>query len=153
MNGLIISFGIPLTLNRPLSIKGSIDDKNKKISNRKYASDFTYNGTHYRDGLSVGNPEDTLKCDVSLIKYNANRYYKMPVNAKAINNRLSTIFEWNNHQKNLFSGKIATETRFYKNDENKDTASINVLHHTISSMTRHGVWSRQILFFMPTICL
>lgn len=143
-------FGIPLTLNRPLSIKGSIDDKNKKISIIGNIPDFTYNGTHYKDGLlSVGNPEDTLKCDVSLIKYTkANKYYKMSVNAKAINNRLSTIFEWNNHQNNLFSGKIATKTSFYKNDENKATASINVLpSHIIINDTTWNMEPSNITFY------
>ena len=72
----------------------------------------------------------------------------MSVNAKAINNRLSTIFEWNNHQKNLFSGKIATETRFYKNDENKATASINVLpSHIIINDTTWSMEPSNIIFY------
>ena len=138
-------FGIPLTLNSPISLKGSVDDKNRRISIIGNMPNFTYNGTHYASGmLYIGNPEDTLRCDVSLIKYtNAYRSYNMSVNAKAINNRLSTIFEWNNHShhRNQFSGKIATETRFYKNDEDKATASINVLpSHIIINDT---IWNME----------
>lgn len=121
--------GIPLQLNRPMTINGFIDDKVKKIQILTDIPSFDYDGSHYEFGkLDISNPDDTLNCHISVKKFMANNHhFDINISANAINNRLTSVLKWTNNRKKLFGGKIATEAQFYRNSAGKSTASINVL--------------------------
>jgi hypothetical protein len=121
--------GVPLQLNKPLTVYGFIDDKVKKIQIMTNIPNFDYDGSHYENGeLKIANPKDTLNCDISVKKFMANNHhFDIGISTNAINNRLTTVLKWTNNRKKLFGGKIATETQFYRNKTGKPTASVNVL--------------------------
>ncbi len=125
-------FGIPLTLERPLSLQGSINDLTHNINVEGHIPAFTYADTPYRDGhISITSPADTMLCDVRLAKLMENgRKMDVHLATRAAENSLSSRLSWNNNAPSTdhaMSGQLNATTQLYKNMQGKPEAHLRVL--------------------------
>lgn len=129
---------INLNANEPISLQGMMSDKQKKIQLTATLPDFAYNGKNFEKGfVNITTPNDTLMADVHLKEKNGPLY---EVNAKAADNKLSTLVYYNNYSKKLpVIGKLDAETQFFTNEENQDAAHISV--HPSIIFVGDSIWN------------
>lgn len=121
-------FNVPLQLNQPITLKGTVNDKEKDINFDCSLPDFDYSGAHYRKGrINITSPSDTLCCDINLTKLMGNgTLFDLKATGYAANNRLSASFSWDNHARERLSGCINAVGQFFRNEAGIQLAQINL---------------------------
>lgn len=122
--------GVPLVLNKPVSIVGHINDANEQINLTVNLPDFEYNGGIFNDGqLSILSPSDTLYSNVSVSKImDSENPMKLQLNGTAAHNNLETCIEIDNHNSVLpISGQINASSHFYLNKDQQPEVQVTIL--------------------------
>ena len=122
-------FGVPLELKEPISLSGSVREKQNRIEAHSDIPKFSYSGKDFEDGqLNISTPNDTikLKAKVSFVS-NTGRKTNLDLSANAADNKLLSTFRFNNNAATRLQGAICAQTQFYKNEKQQNTAHIHIL--------------------------
>lgn len=130
-------FGINIGLEKPVTLKGIIKDKEGIIAIDADARSFTINDKPYRDAaLHIStdnsiNPTDgsTLQTTLDITKLMDNgQSFDCHVDAYAANNNLETTLSWDNNLDSLqkINGVINAVSRFHTTANGQQTANINI---------------------------
>ena len=132
---------IPLSLQKPMSINGSMDNRHNKINLECELPAFSYKDTQYKDAkLNITTPDDSLHAVASIKKISAKgKVLALDLKAGASDNRLKTSFSFMNNERHPLKGIINASSHFAKNEEGASTAYIEVLESkaTIGDTTWH----------------
>lgn len=120
--------GVPLRLNAPAVIAGSMDDRRHEVSLQCRAADFVYGGAPYRDAsLSIETPSDTLKAVASVRKLMDNgKTFTWNATVGACANRLSASVSFHDSNRHPFKGTLNASAQFMRDDSGRPTAYIDV---------------------------
>ncbi len=122
-------FGIPMRLDRPMTLTGLVDDRNKLLTVDCDIPDFTYDDKEYKYGeIDITSVSDTLRSCIGITKIMDNGHeLDLRVTGNAADNHLTTSLSWDNNAPKRMMGTINARTRFFRNDDKKTTAEINIL--------------------------
>lgn len=120
--------GIPLHINKPINLHAKVDDEKRDISLDCNVGSFSYNDTGYSDGaIVIKSQNDTLVCNVGVTRLSGKGgKMAMQLEGRAINNNLATSFTWNDTATDKFSGRFNAVSQFYRAQDGKQIAAINV---------------------------
>ena len=124
--------GVPLSLQKPLEMTGSMDSRRNKADLQCSLPAFTYNGTQYREAkINIATPADSLNATASIKKL-SKKGKTLALNLKAFagDNRLNTSFSFKNNDRHPLEGIINARSHFAKDKEGIATAYIDVLEST-----------------------
>lgn len=121
--------GIPLSLQSPLSIKGSLSDNHRDINIDVSLPAFTYGEMAFNSGnVLIKNFSDSLMIEAGINQ--GSREQRGPsyqLHASAANNILSTVIKYHNRSKSLpIRGLLEAQTRCFKNEQGVTTTHIEV---------------------------
>lgn len=143
-------FGMPLNIDKPLSIDAYINDRNDSIKISCITNKFTYNGSLYENAsLSMRTAGDTLAVNGKVKKVMDNGHrLDLDVTANALNDRLNATLHWNNNQrKKPMAGTLNTETIFSKREDGKQCVNVNIMSsHILVNDTTWNVLPSQITY-------
>ncbi len=121
---------IPLNLDEPMTLHGSIDDINRNLSIIGNVPSFTYNGSSYRNAvIELVSPSDSIICDISLKKLMKDGTgMDLGLKANASDNQLQTSLNWNNHAqgRKFMQGNLNAITQLYSDDKGKAEAHVHI---------------------------
>ena len=131
---LVNLLGIPLRLNRPVSLFAKVNDQTNELDIDAKLPDFVYNDTRFTDGvIQLTTEGDTARCDAQLSRLMENRRrMDLHLTAQAADNHLLTSLAWNNDtrsgnsQEEAFNGIFNAITQLYTNDNGKPEAHVRV---------------------------
>lgn len=136
-------FNVPLELQDTVSLKGSINDIDKKINLICQVPHFTYADKQYEDAfIEVTTPNDTLKANARLkmLDDKGNGFY-WNLQSHAANNKLGAILSWDNKRKKLFRGQLSTEADFFRTDGGVSSAHVKI--HPSKILVGDTIWHVQ----------
>ena len=146
---------IPLSIERPLLLTATIDDKHKLLDVVGQLPMFTYSGNRYMNAIiNISTAADTMNYQVNLTKVmDVEEYMDIDLNGTAADNHIFASLHWN--QANLLeplnstNGTINTITELYANEQGKAEAHIRVLPSMM--MVREKPWSLEPcdIFYSP----
>ena len=112
---------IPLKLNQPSTFSGSLNGQTREIKIDGSIPDIEYNSEHLKNiVLQCDNTDGEMACKLNLFRQMGDSEVEITLGAVAGNDFLRTSLTWNNHQEQVYSGRIATLASFRKNP-GKDT--------------------------------
>jgi len=125
---LQLLLGIPLELDRPLSIEGMLNDEQEAINLVCRMPSFSFNDKRYRDAtVEINTLCDTITTSAILKKLSDNgKTFTWKIKADASNNILGTTVNINDDKDHPLKGTINARTNFFKNREGKSTALISI---------------------------
>ena len=136
-------FYIPIEMHIPSTLKGHIDDPNRKLRIEGSFPQMTYNGTLYESvSFICENPTDYFQCQLrGSILMNSGAMLNLALDAKAEQNYLNTTLNWGNNTNITYGGRIATRTHFFCNEDKspKIKANVEILPTTI--VLNDTVWN------------
>ena len=125
--------GVPLSIERPLELNASIDDKNKLLDVQGELPMFTYNGSRYQNAtVNISTKKDTLDFQLNVKKMmEEGGEMDLMLSGNAAVNLLNTSLHWDHmdfmEPDKSTNGTINTITQLYTNEEDKAEAHIRVL--------------------------
>lgn len=127
-------FNIPLQLNGPIKLSGTMSDMEHSLNMTLDMADFSYAGKKFEKGyLKVTTPNDTIKLSAHVRRVSDDgRKFHWDVQAEANDNKLSSSITFNNMRKQPLKGQINTEADFYKDETGNSTAHVKFKSSTIS---------------------
>ena len=135
-------FNIPVDIERPVTMRFSLDDAQNQIDLQGRVPLISYDGKRYRNAtINITTDVDTMKYDVQLTKeMDDGGLLDLNLLGQAVDNNLSASLIWNNNapsRDSLLSihGVINTITQLDENEEGKAEAHVRVLP---SRMMVHG---------------
>lgn len=122
---------IDLSLQKPLILHASINDKSHKLNVAGSMPKFRYNDSQYENAnIRISSPGDSMKCEVGAVRVSDDNGDRMDFNvqATAAHNELVTTLGWDNNKQNEnIKGQLHTSTSLYRNTNGKPEAHIYVL--------------------------
>ncbi len=142
--------GIPLELHEPAHLFAELDDSDKKIHINLSAKHFKYGGKTYQDGfIYVTSPDNKINATANLKmlsdKGETSRY---TINSRAENDQIKSNIDFESHGRHTIKGNLNADARFFKDEKNRQTASIKVLPSEI--ITGDTIWdvsSSDIIYY------
>ena len=122
-------FDVPLSLDKPLVIDGTINDYNKQMFVDILAPYFFYNGSPYENVVTsvTTNGNGQLEAQTSLTKLMDNgRKLDVQVEAQAGSNEIVSAITWDDHQQRPMKGRLLSTTELFRNERGEQTAHIRV---------------------------
>lgn len=126
---------IPLSLNAPFRMKGSIDDRNRQIDLKVQMPDFTYNESRYENaGIEITTNNGTIPAEnkplhakghVRKVMDNGHKM-DITINTRAADNRMEASISWDNKQKHPMKGIFNSTMEFFKTEKGESAAHIHV---------------------------
>lgn len=155
--------GIPLSLNMPASVTGSVNDMENKIQLRAYLPEFVYGGDYFESGVLLcdNTDEKALKTQVRINKrLKKGAMLNLAAQAYVKGDTLHSTVNWGNNTDATFSGKVQTTTIFKSTEKKGKLAADIIIHpgevilndvpwrvHPARIETRpHGIRIRNFLF-------
>ena len=134
-------FDIPLSLQQPLQLSGTINSVNNQLNINVNAPDFTYDGSRYQDNhLHLSTPTDTLHFSAETNKLDAdNKRWTWRVRSSAANDHLLTTLWFNNHAAHPFQGTLNTTAQFFKKKNGEPAA--HVIIHPSEILIEDSIWT------------
>ena len=147
--------GIPLSIERPLTLTASIDDKDKTLNVEGELPMFTYSGSRYINStVNIATDKNTMNYQVKLTKMMEDEeYMDIGLNGKAADNQIQASLSWSQtnliEPQNATDGNINTITQLYTNEAGDAEAHISVLPSRI--MVREKPWNLEPcdIFYSP----
>lgn len=142
---------IPLNLDEPLTLQGSINDIDHTLSIKGNIPSFSYNGNSYKNAnIELTSPSDSIVCDISLKKLMSDGTgMDLALKANASENQLQTSVMWNNHAKGVkfMQGTLNAITQLYSDDNGKAEAHIHIQpSHTTLGAAKWDVMPSDIFY-------
>ena len=137
-------FGIPLVLDSPLHVEGSMDDFTRQLDLLATSPYFTYDGSQYTGArLAVTTSNDTLQAVAQLGKVD-DEGHKLSLNLKAgaIDNKLSASVDFGNtHAFHAMKGTLNVDAHFFEDQDGMDAAHIDI--HPSTVQVGDSIWEVQ----------
>lgn len=109
---------VPLRINQTASLNGKIEDSEKKIYLNCVIPSFSYDGQPYEDAsVAITSPSsDNIHCEARIAKLldNGDRL-NMALTGNAIDNKLSTTFNWSNATGKRITGQFNADAQLFAN--------------------------------------
>lgn len=137
-------FGIPLVLDSPLHVEGSLDDRTHSLDLLATSPYFIYDGDQYANAqIQVSTPNDTLRTIAHIEKLDEEgKKTTLGLKADAINNKLSASVDFiNKHDLHPIKGNLNVDARFFTSDDGNDAAHVDV--HTSNIQIGDTIWEIQ----------
>ena len=122
-------FGIPLSIEKPLIVDGTINDSQKQMFADLLAPSFYFDGGAYQNVVAhvTTNDEGQLEAQTSLTKLMDNgRKLDVQVEAQAGSNEIVSAITWDDHQQRPMKGRLLSTTELFRNERGEQTAHIRV---------------------------
>lgn len=134
-------FNIPIALQQPVQLSGTINSETNLLNINLQAPDFTYNGKRYRDSyLQLLTPNDTLRLNIMANSIDEqNKRWTWNVQSAAADNHLLTTLAFDNHAAHPFKGTLNTETQFFKKENGEAAAHVNI--HPSEIVVEDSIWT------------
>jgi len=134
-------FGVPLTITRPMTIEGEISDDDGSMQLKTHAGAFNYKGNEFRNlRMDISSPDDTLSADISVDRIDKKgKRTNIGIDAQAAHNKLLAQLSWDNLRRRRYSGTLNTETRFFRDDNNRHAAEVAIQPSEI--LINDSVWT------------
>jgi len=140
-------FNIPVELDTPMRIKGTLDDQKDFLTLDVDAPHIIYNGNAFRNTkiqLTTQSNESlpTLYSTVETDRVMSNGN-KMQMNlvANASDNLLKTFVSWDDRTEKPFKGEFNSSTEFFMNEEGKPAAHMRI--HNSDILINDTIWHVQ----------
>ena len=132
---------IPLELSQPAHMEGYIDDSREKMNLIFRMPRFAYRGNLYEQGyLDIDTPNDTLIANGKFRRIGQiGDFTNWAIRSSAADNKLATLFSFQNKGDLDYAGTLDAETQFFKNEKNEPTAHIMV--HTSDINIGDSIWT------------
>jgi len=120
---------VPLHIDQTVFLNGKIEDSQKKVYLNCVIPSFSYDGKPYKDAsVAITSPSsDNLRCDAQIKKILDNGdCLNMTLKGQAMDNKLSTTFNWSNTKGKKIAGQFNADAQLYTNLGNK-AAHIDIL--------------------------
>ena len=137
-------FGIPLKLDSPIHLEGSLDDRSHSLDLLATSPYFVYDGNQFVNAqLRVSTPNDTLRTVAQIEKMDEmGKKMSLGVKADAINNKLSAIIDFDNeHDLRPAKGNLNLDARFFESEDGTDAAHIDI--HPSNIQIGDSIWEIQ----------
>lgn len=135
---------IPVVLNQPMHVEGTMNDHAQKMDMTLRLPAFTYDGGSYEDGIVSLHTSDVnellMSSHLRKLMDNGQRL-DINLNANAANNELITSLNWNNNQPHPIKGTFNSTTEFFKTDQGKAAAHMRI--HPSEVLVNDTVWHVQ----------
>ncbi len=122
-------FGVPLRLDRPLTLHAAINDALGQLAMECDIPRFAIGDNSYSNAsLSISSPSDSLKYDVRLCKESDSGDSPLQIHAEgsAYDNLLTVFLDWDNHARESYSGQFNAAATFDTTLDGQQTAYISV---------------------------
>ena len=122
-------FGIPLALDKPLRIDGSINDRRQQMFVDLLAPRFRYDDNPYENVVVsiTTNDRGQLEAMTTLTKLMGNgKRLAVEVNAQAGGNEITSTIAWNDNQLHPMRGSLHSTTELFRNEKGEQTAHVRV---------------------------
>lgn len=117
---------IPLTLNKPITIEGYVNDYDQFANITFYAPDITVTNKRIENmKLLLWTPNNSINSSLYATLKNDNDPIDLHINCSAENNQLQSSISWNNNNK-IFRGKLNTNASFYRTLDGKDAFDVSI---------------------------
>lgn len=137
-------FGVPLKLDSPIHVEGSLDDRSHTLDFLATSPYFIYDGNQFVNAqLKISTPNDTLRTVAQIEKLDeVGKKLSLGLKADAINNKLSAFIDFNNeHDLRPASGVLNLDARFFESEDGSDAAHIDV--HQSNIQIGDTIWEIQ----------
>ena len=135
-------FGLPLSLEKPLVIDGSINDFQKQMALDMIAPQFFYNDGLYENAVAhiTTNADGRLEAKTSVIKQMDNgKRLDIGIEAQAQEDEILTTIAWNDNQpQHPMRGSLRSTTKLFRNEQGQQTAHIRV--HPSEILVNDTAW-------------
>ena len=135
---------IPVVLNQPMHVEGTMNDHAQKMDMTLRLPAFTYDGGSYEDGIVSLHTSDVdellMSSHLRKLMDNGQRL-DINLNANAANNELITSLNWNNNQPHPIKGTFNSTTEFFKTDQGKAAAHMRI--HPSEVLVNDSIWHVQ----------
>lgn len=140
---LKVFFDIPLKLNSPLQLNGTMNDNQHQMELHLDAPSFVYNDNRYEDlRLNMATHNDALQAMLRANQVSdSGQRVTLSAHALARDNNLSTHLKFNNHNLQPLKGDIDADTYFFKDANGKDAAHITF--HLSDIQVGDSIWQVQ----------
>lgn len=139
---------IPLDIERPMTLRLSLDDALNQIDLKGNLPLVTYDGKRYRNTMiDISTARDTMKYDLRLTKeMDDGDLLDLNLDGQAIDNHLLASLHWNNDESardslELMRGVINTVTQLYNNEQGEGEAHVRILPSQI--MAQGTPWTME----------
>lgn len=132
---------VPLALKEPLTLSGSLSDRQKSVELYATGKDAVYQDLHFKDfALNVATSESSLQTSAALTRLlpSGNKQH-FSLTSFAKDNKISTSLGLDFNQKHPISGTLNAEVSLRKNLLGTSTAYVDVLPSEI--MVNDTAWS------------
>lgn len=122
-------FGIPLSLQSPVTLRGAISDSQRTINMTMDVPAFTYNTMSFNGGnLLVKNQGDSLMVEAGINQGGwEERGPSYQLHASAAHNNIATVIKYHNRSKKLpIRGLLETHTQCFKNEKGITTTQVAI---------------------------
>ena len=121
-------FDIPLDIKESMHLEGAMSDKNRQLDLRASLPRFVYDEKPYENAqLVVNTPNDTLQAHLKINKImDRGNKLALDLNARAIDNHLSTNLSFANRSRRPFRGQILADAEFFETADGHDGTHVNI---------------------------
>ena len=132
--------GVDLRISEPMNITLRMNDLTHYLAFHATLPYMDYEGSKYTDGrIDLYSPGDTLHLNSSIARTNnIGKTTIFDIRGHAADNRLSTSLAWKQQEDGGNSGEINTQSRFLKDEYNRERAEIDILPSVI--MVKGARW-------------
>ena len=114
------ALGIPLHIYAPSDIRGSYSDNTQKVRIEGYFPRMQYGNNYIESGmLLLHNPENDIELTARITNFKGNNPISVSMTGKASDDKTNLTLNWGNSQSETYSGKIAAEAKFIRNEEDR----------------------------------
>jgi len=135
-------FNIPLNIYKHSSIKGYINDNERKLKIDGYFPGIQYNDLFFESGIILCETTDNLfKCNFRGNKRMKNSTVNLSLEALAQNDKVHTSINWGNNAVQTYSGKFSTITSFFKTAGEKPLLQAKIDVEPTEVILNDTVWN------------
>lgn len=140
-------FNVPLQLDEPLTIKGTLDDEHDRLTLDLNAPQFNYDGNTYKNSqiqltTQSNQVHPSIYSNIETIKIMGDgKPMDIHLIADAADNKLKTLLSWNNNAEKSFKGEFSSSTDFFVNETGKPTAHVQI--HPSDIQVNDTLWHVQ----------
>ena len=119
---------VPVRLTKPLTIDGTVNDRDQQLNIAVDIPQFYYKDSRYDNGrISILTPLGTLAYDMSVTKQmdNGNKM-DLKTTGSANNNQLSTTLHWDDHAEERMSGQVTANAHFGSTHDGKQVTFVDI---------------------------
>ncbi|MCM1107644.1 MAG: translocation/assembly module TamB [Clostridium sp.] len=118
-------FDIPLNIEQPAHLSGCMENLTGELRIDGIFPALSYGDEHLQNiRLSCSTTPDSLFALLSADRIMQGNPVSIGLQATATNDHLLSVLSWNNNKDNVYRGRVATDTRFFKDEAGRQALSV-----------------------------